>query len=206
MSDRTLVKIGVTESCVTFRTITHDRKSPQTFYVGREKFAELAHTGVALCQDIHSFASFFVNSKDGTLSICFTWLSLDGNCEMCGWEQSVSLPYDALMAFVKESAGENGPSEWAVLSIVPRERPQFVFHGKENLHAVLENKTVRRKLVRFLRDNFQWKGTDTICFYNDFLPYSFTFREFNSGCPGMCGGLILHGQEDMAKAYYSIHT
>ena len=23
---------------------------------------------------------------------------------------------------------------------------------------------------------------------------------------GICGGLILHGQEDMSKAYYGIHT
>ncbi len=206
MSDRTLVKIGVTESCVTFRTVTHDRKSPQTFYVGREKFAELAHTGAALCKDIYSFASFCADVKDGTLSIRFTWLSLDKNCEICGWEQSVRLPYDALMAFVTDSAGKSGPSKWQALSMMSERRPKLTFSGRENLHAALENKTVRRKLVRFLRDNFQWKRTDEICFYNDLLPYSFTFQEFNSGCPGMCGGLILHGQEDLAKAYYSIHT
>ena len=80
------------------------------------------------------------------------------------------------------------------------------FCGKENLHAALENKTVRRKLVKFLRDNFWWKNASKICFYDDFLPYSFTFREFRNGKPEMCGGLILHGQENLDRAYYSIHT
>ena len=32
------------------------------------------------------------------------------------------------------------------------------------------------------------------------------FREFRGGRALMCGGLILHGQEDMAKAYYGLHT
>lgn len=50
---------------------------------------------------------------------------------------------------------------------------------------------------------FHW---DEIRFYNDFVPYSFFFREFRGGQPGICGGLILHGQENMAKAQYSIHT
>lgn len=87
-----------------------------------------------------------------------------------------------------------------------RAAPKFVFCGEENLHAVLENRPVRRKLVKFLRNNFHWQGADEIRFYNDFVPYSFFFREFRGGRPGMCGGLILHGQENMAKAQYSIHT
>ena len=88
----------------------------------------------------------------------------------------------------------------------PGRGPKLEFCGKENLHAALENKTVRRKLVKFLRDNFWWKSASKICFYDDFLSYSFTFREFRNGKPGMCGGLILHGQENLDRAYYSIHT
>ena len=38
------------------------------------------------------------------------------------------------------------------------------------------------------------------------LIYSFFFREFRGEKSCLCGGLILHGQEDMSKAYYGIHT
>ena len=41
---------------------------------------------------------------------------------------------------------------------------------------------------------------------NDFVPYSFFFREYQGGRVCLCGGLILHGQDDMSKAYYGIHT
>ena len=47
---------------------------------------------------------------------------------------------------------------------------------------------------------------DEIHLFNDFVPYSFFFREYRNGQPVVCGGLILHGQEDMSKAYYGIHT
>lgn len=38
------------------------------------------------------------------------------------------------------------------------------------------------------------------------MPYSFFFREFRGGRAGICGGLILHNQDDIFKAYYNIHT
>ena len=70
----------------------------------------------------------------------------------------------------------------------------------------MSHKAVRRKLIRFLRDNFQWGWSDEVRFYNDFLPYSFFFTEIRGGQQGICGGLILHGREDLNRAYYSIHT
>ncbi len=206
MIGRVLIKVSADRYCIRFRVINPDLKPHQSFSIFRDNFKALEDSSEVIARDGASFAVLRKNAYADTVSIQFTWLSCSCGGQLMGWEQTVKLPFEGLRDFVKESAGENGPSEWAVLSIVPRERPQFVFHGKENLHAALENKTVRRKLVRVLRDNFQWKGTDEICFYNDFSPYSFTFREFKSGYPGMCGGLILHGQEDLAKAYYSIHT
>lgn len=92
-----------------------------------------------------------------------------------------------------------------------------IFHGsqgaahtrlqeQEDLHAVLENALVRRKLVRFLRDQFRWPYSERVEFYDDFMPYSFIFKEIRGGEPVMTGGLILHGQEDLEHAYYSMHT
>ena len=62
------------------------------------------------------------------------------------------------------------------------------------------------KLVHFLRDEFRWSRSDRIEFYDDFVPHSFVFKEFRDGQPTMTGGLILHNQDDMQKASYSIHT
>lgn len=206
MTDRTLVKVSAYGDSFVFRTVSPERKSPHTFYVPRRMFAELERTGEILCQDILSFARFFRDMTDGTLIIQFSWLSQRGKDRLEGWEQMVRLPYDAFSAFIKDSAEKDGRSDWIALSVASRRMPKLVFCGKESLHAALDSKLVRRKLVKFLRDNFKWPGADEIRFYNDFVPYSFFFREIRSGEPVMCGGLILHGQDNMAKAAYSIHT
>ena len=138
--------------------------------------------------------------------IQFTWLNGGGH-ELTGWEERVIVPYGRLAAFVQESAQEGGPREWKTLSMdFSSRRPQLVFDAKKTLHAILQNGVVRRKLVRFLRDNFNWPYAEQIRLYSDFVPYSFFFREIRNGEAVMCGGLILHGQEDMSKAYYSVHT
>lgn len=81
-----------------------------------------------------------------------------------------------------------------------------MFKSRKNLHAALANGVIRRKLIRFLRDQFRWAYAEKIEIYDDFMPYSFFFRETRGGETGLSGGIILHGQEDMKTAYYSIHT
>ena len=83
----------------------------------------------------------------------------------------------------------------------------IVFYDHEGLRTCLENKTVRGKLARALRDNFRCYRAEQISFYHDFVPYSFLFQETRNGRVGIVGGLILHnGEDDLKKAYYSIHT
>ena len=48
--------------------------------------------------------------------------------------------------------------------------------------------------------------THQITMYDDFEPYSFFFREQTPYGAGICGGVILHGRENLEKAYYGIHT
>jgi len=107
----------------------------------------------------------------------------------------VVLDYEKLMEFVRASAEADGPNEWRCLSLPPRrKRPRLVFRCHERLRECFGNKTVRHKLVKFLRDNFKWPRTERIEFYSDYVPYSFFFREFRGDTPVMCGGVILHGQ------------
>lgn len=205
MNSRTLVKASASTLSISFRTTKLGRHSPCQFVISRDDILGLKERSMIVSQDCGNFAVLRKNRRTGKVNIQFTWLS-DSGGRLAGWTENVTLPYEKLLNFAEESVKTCGPREWNVLSPVEAACPKLVFCGQENLHAAIENKTVRRKLVRFLRNNFHWQGTDEIRFYNDFTPYSFSFREFINGKPGICGGLILHGQDNLAKSYYSIHT
>lgn len=206
MNNRVLLKAAASEHCISFRTVSRSRKSPKRFYVTRDEFARLETQASITTHDGWSFAILRRDVRADTLEIQFTWLNGGGD-RLSGWEETVIVPYGRLAAFVRESAQEGGPQEWKALSMdFSGRRPQLVFDAKKTLHAILNNGVVRRKLVRFLRDGFNWPRSEQIHLYSDFVPYSFFFREIQDGEAVMCGGLILHGQEDMSKAYYSVHT
>ena len=204
MKDRIMVKLTASGDYIIFRTVTRTRKS-RSLYVRRDKLFALKY-GHQVIEKDSSFAVFNRDSHAGTVSINFYWLNLDGTGVFTGWNQDVALPYEPFMAFLKRCAAEDGPKEWKSLSVESRFSPRFVFVGTRNLHDALADQLTRRKLCKFLRDNFHWRDSTEILFYDDFIPRSFFFREMRKDTAGMCGGLILHGQENMAKAYYSIHT
>ena len=201
-----MVKVGATENCLVFRTVTKKRKSPRSFYVLRSDLERLEQHGSVTANDIHCFAVFQRNTASGLVCIHFSWLRQSGANGLAGYEETVRLPFGELMAFAQQSLQSPDAAQWSVLSVEETRMPRLIFQGTENLRAALSHKTVRRKLVRFLRDNFKWVWSEEVRFYNDSLPYSFFFREIRHSQQGICGGLILHGQEDMEKAHYSIHT
>ena len=189
MNNRTLVKVSAGEYCMGFKTISRRKKSPQTFLITRDMLAQLEQKPEIITQDIYSFAA---------------WLQRRFDCELAGWEETAVLPYDALTSFMEASAQKGGPETWRVLSLQNTVTPQVVFVDTEGLRKCLENRTVRRKLARALRDNF-W-GADRVVFYHDFEAYSFMFQSYRAGRPSVTGGLILHDQNDLQKAHYSVHT
>lgn len=203
MDDRILVKFSATESCIKMKTVSRSQKSPHSFIAARCDFDTLERDGYVVVQDMASFASFQKNRVRGTVAISFTWLSNHGD-QYVGWKQSVELPYNALIDFVKHST--TGQRTWNILSIEPQNCPRLVFECPNQLHKCIGNKIIRRKLVRFLRDHFKWWHVEKICFYGDFLPYSFSFREICNGKPGVVGGLIYHSDGDLSTGCYSIHT
>ena len=206
MNGRTLIKATAGENCISFRTITRNRKSPQRFLILRDELAKLETQASVISHDIWSFAVLRRDATEDTLEIQFTWLTGSEN-HLHGWDEIVTLPYSQLMAFVADSALENGPKKWKALSIdTSKRRPKFVFNSQKTLHAILHNGVIRHKLFRFLRDNFIWPRSEQIRFFSNFVPYSFVFQEVCNGQPVMTGGLTIHGQENMSKAYYSIHT
>ena len=204
MDKRTLVKVSAGEHCIGFKTVSRQRKSPRTFLVTRDELARLEQTPKIITQDIYCFAALRLNTATRTLSIDFSWLQHHYDCELTGWEETVVLPYDALMAFVQASAKEDGPKKWRALSLQAAMTPKIVFVDTERLRQCLENRIVRKKLVQALQNNFQ--GADRVEFYHDFEAYSFMFESYRAGRSSITGALVLHDRDDLKKAYYSVHT
>lgn len=203
MNDSTLIKFCVLENCVSIRTISRKRKSPQRFLILKSELERFFAGNCVVSNDIHSFAKLVRDPEKNTATITFTWLDRHGNHDLIGYDEIVHLPYDAFQAFVQSS---REGAEWSVLSMEPSSQPRFCFADTRNLKETLRNGKVRRKLSRFLRDNFHWSHSGEIWLGNDFLPYSFTFQEYRDGKPYISGGLIFHIADDMDKAYYAIHT
>jgi len=205
MNNRTLVKVSAGENCIGFKTISRKKKSGREYLVTRSTFARLEVEQKVITSDIHSFAVLRRNIPAGTVSIDFSWLRGGCDGQLTGWEETVILPYDALTAFVRDSTQEDGPKKWKALSVQKTMMPQIIVHDLDGLRQCLENRTVRGKLARALRDNF-W-GADRVVLYHDFMAYSFMFQSFRAGRPAITGGLILHNdQNDLKKAHYSTHT
>ena len=202
MNDRIMVKVTAMERCLSFRTVFRSGKSPHSFLILKEEFSRLEQETQVISHDISSFAVLRRDPAADTVTIRFHWLDSHGDL-LRGYRQTVVLPYTELARF---SAAARDNEQWKRLSIVRKANPQFVFYAKETLHRILSSKPIRRKFVRFLRDNFKWADAEQICFYSDFVPYSFFFRCIQTGSRPLEGGLILHGQENLQTAYYAIHT
>lgn len=206
MTNRTLVYMIFRTDCISLRTVSRSHKSPHHFYILRNKLEELEHTSGIAVHDINSFAVLRRDTYTNTVEIEFTWLSSDGY-GVSGYREIIILPYDKLQDCLCKSVTEDSPVVWKTLSMDnSHKQPQLVFKSSRNLCAALADNTIRHKLVRALRDEFRWPRSDKIEFYDDFMPYSFVFKEFSEGKPIMTGGLVFHNQDDILKAYYSVHT
>lgn len=206
MKDRTLVYMIFRTDCIALRTVSRLRKSPHRFYILRSRLEELEHTPYMIAHDIESFAVLRRYTYAETIEIELTWLSGDGYA-VSGYQETIILPYDQMVAYLNKSTSEDRPVVWKALSIDNSHRqPQIMFKSSKNLHAALVDGTIRHKLVRSLRNEFRWPQSERIEFYDDFLPYSFIFKEIRGGKAVMTGGLILHNQKDISKSHYSIHT
>ena len=205
MEDRIMVKLTASDQFIIFQTITRKQSKSRRFYVSRDDLLSLRSRGYFAASD-GSFAVFHADQDADELRISFYWLNFTTNDIFKGEVQSVTLPFFDTLAFVEHGAPEEGPKEWRALSKLETVRPYLTFSGSSSLKAVAANKLVRRKLSKFLRNNFNWPRSTKVQFFGDSEPYSFFFREYRGNGPGICGGLILHGREDLVKAYYSVHT
>ena len=208
MNNRIMIKLSASEDCITLRTFTKEYHSPQGFILTQKEMMELEEKGHLTVSDIRSFAELVLRKsieQEEILEIVFTWLSDAGGGKVSGMTETVRLPYEKFKELVEESR-ENGTQK-RMLSIEERGRVKVTFQSRRNLRAVAETKALRKKLGKFMGNHFlRWKGSRQITVYDDFEPYSFFFQEQTPYGAGMCGGVILHGRENLEKAYYGIHT
>lgn len=208
MTDRILFKAYADTHTIAIRTVTERMKSPQRFLITYEELDKLRDEGRIVVSDIRSFLKARVDKGHDWVTLDFSWLT--GHCygRVEGFEQTVYLRWSKFQAFLRDCRQPDGLKDFKAMSLGPyRGRPRLVFDGnKANLRAAVADRRVRHKLGKALTLNFNWPDSEKIVLTNDFVPFSFFFQEFRGGNPVMCGGLILHGQEDMSKAYYGIHT
>ena len=205
MPRRTMLKVTVSGEFLVFKTVTRAWKSG-TLYAYREELCKLNWKDQVIVKDCDYFAVFTRNHPRGTVGITFYWAHCSDGTNLTGRKNTVTIPWRDFSDFLERSANVDGPEKWEVLSDDENHYPRLIFANTKRLGEVVRNKWVRRKFSKFFSNAFRWPDSDVIYLYADFVPYSFTFREFRNGEEGMCGGIILHRQEDMRKAYYSMHT
>ena len=208
MTNRIMLLAEANENTVSVRTVSARMKSPQHFYFCYSEFDRLQQDGRIVTDDIRSFAKLRLDRGRDRITFDFTWLSGYGADRVEGAEQTVTLCWSKFQTFLNDCRQPDGPRKFKAISIVSHDRPKLVFTGgRENLRAAIAHPHIRHKLGKALATNFNWPCADEVRLANDFVPYSFFFQEFRNGRPCLCGGLILHSQEeDMGKAYYGIHT
>lgn len=197
-----MMSIVVDSDCVFLRTVSRNYRSPQRFVVLKKELSDLENNGQIIVRDICSFAVLKLYKALGdaeVLQIEFFWLNKDYSDSLSGGRQLLEFSYSKFLHCIKDGKGN--------LLFKPKyKKPKIEFQSKENLRNVIAIPTLRKKLGKFLVNNFNWYYSQSIVIVDDFEPYNFFFTEKRRGSDGICGGIILHKQEDLAKAYYAIHT
>lgn len=208
MDDRIMVKLSVSDDCISLQTCSRGYHSPQRFILTKSELRELDEKRYLTVSDIRSFAKLALRKtmeQEEVLEIDFTWLNDAGSGKVSGVTETVRLSYEKFRELAKES-GEDGTQK-KMLSLKDDSRIRIAFLSRKNLRAVAETKMLRKRLGKFMGNHFlRWKGSRQIILYDDFEPYSFFFQEQTPYGAGICGGVILHGRENLKKAYYGIHT
>ena len=208
MTNRIMLRAWANENTISIQTISAHMKSPHRFYITYGEFDRLQRDGRIISSDIRSFVTIRLDEGRDRIVFAFTWLTGYGIDRVEGTEQTVTLRWSKFQAFLRDCRQPDGPETFKAISLdTHKDRPRIVFVGnKANLRAAIGNPHVRHKLGKALMTNFNWPNADEIHLYNDFDPYSFFFQEIRDGRTRMCGGLILHNQDDPRRMAYSIHT
>ena len=162
MNDRTMIKVRCSKNLLDIWTISRNQKSPRSFAILRSELQQLEQRpeNKLIAYDCGSYATLrLVKGPEGmrVLEIHFTWLLEDGTDQVHGWKEDVRLAYRPFHAFAEIGEDMDG-AEWRQLSIPEKVTRHYEFHSRENLHEVVRQPILRRKLGKFLDQHFYWRG------------------------------------------------
>ena len=181
-----MATVYVDQDSISVKTCSRKSCSPQRFIILKKELQRLEEKKYLITKDIHSYAELRLCDAVGgvkMLELSFTWLKDAGRDRVSGYTERVRLPYEPFRSYAK-----------------------IEFHSRKNLKAVVENPILRHKLGKFLDQHFNWYNYERIVLTDDYLPYSFFFEGYMVQGTKTCGGVILHGEEDIQTAKYGIHT
>lgn len=202
MKNRTMIKIDVGDNAFFLQTVSKDFHSLHGFCILKKEIQDLDTRKELIIRDMCSYAVLRIKKEErGTIfQVEFTWLQDSGDGTLTGRQETVCFSYQYLCHILSKKG------VYKQLSIPKVSRPKIEFDSLSNLKRVVENPLLRSKLGRFLNKHLNWVDYQRIVLIDDFVPYSFLFTSYTQYGAGVCGGVILHDQDNLAKAYYSIHT
>lgn len=202
-NDRILFKATAAERYIDFQFISLARRDYRHVYIPRTYLMQTRSNNTVIVDMIDTVV-ILCNMKDvHVLGIVIRWPDEDGR-PMRDEYESVYVPYEAFMDFYWKSFQSGGPVVWRSLDMDYLKQPKFVFEDKGKLRQCLENEIVRKKLIRYLRDNFYGGIEDSereIHFCAHPKPYSFTIKRVGS-YPTYIQEMVLKGQRDLSTARY----
>ncbi|HBA49371.1 MAG TPA: hypothetical protein DCZ91_16565 [Lachnospiraceae bacterium] len=207
MEERTMVKVLAGGNGVYIRTVSRRFRSPCSFPVEEEQLKELQEKGRCSARKGYSaadMARFVLPLGEDCVQIGFMWLEGTGDGCVSGYAETVFLLYQKFWECI-EACRLDG-KERSLLSVPVRRRPRIEIISGRNLREVAGNRTVRKKFGRFISRKLNWPQYQRIVLSDDREPYSFGFAGYTTEGLGMCGGIILQGQDDLKSASYGIHT
>lgn len=204
MQNRTKISIRACEKGIYLRTFSRALPYLKNFYILKKDMQKFISERTLIVKDICSFAELRCQedvNHNQTVNIRFLWMenSIDG--KITGYDETICLPEEVLQQALLKPEYEQ-----KLLSISQSSSIKIEFQSRKNLKKVISQPKIRRKFIKILSKYLNWRNYERIILYDDFIPYSFVFDGYTLYGPGLSGGIILHGQEDLNTAYYNIHT
>ena len=205
---RIMFKVKAMEHALSLSVFSRDYRSPSGFYLHENELIELEQKRYTVARNTNSYLTLrLYPGPDGkeVLKLEFLWLKEEEDGRLSGKDVEFQVSYNMFKDSIGKSYTHMGENQ-KMLSLMKWRRPPLEFCCRKNLKEAVNNPHICRKLGHFLGKNFLWPRSKSICFCDDFEPYSFGFSEKTVDGYELYGVVILHGRENMKKAYYSIHT
>ena len=205
MNRNTLVKICVSGDGLIFHTYSRHGGSSPRFFISRKKLTRLSDSGSVYARDLNNLAEIYLICRPGGkmyVHMEFYWLSIFGDETISGRRETIHVPLDIICTLL--SAPDK--TEYRVLSKEYTKCPPVIIQSRKNLHAVVSDRVLRKKLARCLITHFRSGYIQKVVLYDDCEPGSFYFQEYVNDRSGLSGLLLLSGAENPKTASYSMHT